>query len=129
MDGASTDAGDEDEAALVALTHLRQYGLRHADRADGVVGVEALDLVQRARLDRGGEDGTGVGDQGVDFPGVLDGCIDAGLVGHIETQALGDLETVERAGVARRRDDAVAALGELGGGCTADALGGASDED
>ena len=69
-------------------------GLSHADRPGGVLGEEAFDLVDRAGLDSCGEDDAGVRDEDVDLAGILDGGVDAGLVGHVQAQPLVDVKAV-----------------------------------
>ena len=83
---------------------------------------------QRGRFDRGVEDHPGIGDQDVDVTGRSDRRRDAVIVGHIESQAGGDIQVVESPGIACRRHHAVTAPGELGCQRAADAAVRAGDE-
>lgn len=100
---------------MAPLAHLRQDGLSDADRADGVLVKEPLDLGDGACFDRAGEDDAGIGDEDVDLARAGNGVVDGGLVGDVEAQPLGDLEGVEVAGVTGRGDDAVPAARGLDG--------------
>ena len=62
-------------------------------------------------------------------PGLLDGGVDAGLVGHVQAQPLVDVKAVQCARIPRGGDHAVAALGQFDGGGSTDALGGTRDQD
>ncbi|MEU2358654.1 hypothetical protein ABZ599_37795 [Streptomyces misionensis] len=78
---------------------------------------DSEEAVERAGLDRRGEDHTRVQDEHVDVVGPRDGGVDAGLVGDVQPQPLVDVEIVQRARVSGSGPGAMAVLGRFGGGC------------
>ena len=126
---APNDAGHEEQLPVAASAHLRQRGLRDADRADGVQVEQSQQFGQRYGLHRGIEDLSGVDDDDVDITRGRERRGHAGVVGDVEGQPLGEVEAFEGTGIAGGTDYAVTAPDELLGDRATDSATGSGDED